>query len=453
MEKDIEINLLSEKELLFKGEGGTSEIQFEVNDSWTAEVLFGDQWCHIDTLFGEAGQNKISLKMDKNPDAARDASVRITSGYKYSTIIISQEEGAEISMIENIPGSVKAAGETKKVKFTSNKNWRAEQSSEDSWVELSQSEGVASEEITLDVVVAPNTGNSRSARIKLIAEDEEITLVVTQTEGGQINFISNQNDAINYIGGKIEIVFKINKGWTAHVSEGSAWSYISPTSGMAGESLRIIATFEPNTKTQERKTKITIACDGAEEIVEIVQSAMPSENAYFIGDLYPNAEAPIGVVFYIDPKGDGGKIVSFEQFDEFWGPEGVLTGANSLDDGLYNMSKIFEIENYQEDYAGFHKVHQMNVNAGIDVNNYKSGQKNVWYFAAQNELLELLKVKDKVNSTLTQQGKDFLSGSVYMSSTEADADNMYYVSFWDGSNGGDHEKELFTRLIRAVYEF
>lgn len=111
---------------------------------------------------------------------------------------------------------------------------------------------------------------------------------------------------------------------------------------------------------------------------------------YTVGDYYPDAANPIGVVFEISNRGSNGKIVSLTQeFQQRWGgiqneSENGLPSIANPDNGdvatrdLINGRKSWG--NFESDYVIFHWVHN-------EVNNKDINGK--WYIPSKNELKSL----------------------------------------------------------------
>ena len=162
---------------------------------------------------------------------------------------------------------------------------------------------------------------------------------------------------------------------------------------------------------------------------------------YAIGDPYPDATNPIGVVFWLDEndptydpatqKGSKGKIVSLDEpvanwnggTNEAgklqWSTENVTTRATSTSDGAANTLKITQTANYSPTvYPAVAWCVAKN-----------TGEVTGWYLPAQNELQTLYDAKTNVNSTLRTVGATELSLSYYWSGTEDSSTNSWLVHF------------------------
>ena len=125
-----------------------------------------------------------------------------------------------------------------------------------------------------------------------------------------------------------------------------------------------------------------------------------AQTTYQVGDLYPDAAAPEGVVFDVESGGRHGKIVSLDcAYNLAWDPDATLftpsaSCSNTTDGSQNNMP-------------------QKDSSAG----QWYAEKGEGWYCPARGELLTLNRVIDKVNATLTSIGCDRQEG-MYWSSTE-----------------------------------
>ncbi len=123
-------------------------------------------------------------------------------------------------------------------------------------------------------------------------------------------------------------------------------------------------------------------------------------NTYEVGDLWPDAAAPEGVVFEVSTGGRHGKIVSLDcAYNLAWDPDATLftpsAGCSNATDGSQN------------------DMPQKNSSVG----QWYAEKGEGWYCPARGELLTLNSVIDQVNATLTNIGRDRQEG-MYWSSTE-----------------------------------
>lgn len=146
-----------------------------------------------------------------------------------------------------------------------------------------------------------------------------------------------------------------------------------------------------------------------------------------VGDYY-NVNGVEGVVFWTDPTGTHGKIVSLKQaYQMNWSPmvfvmqnKNSITGATDENDGYLNQKAIMKLDNWEELYPAFY---------------WCSCLGEGWYLPAKRELQELLQGSacELVNKTLTAFNAPLsianeYSFSMYWSSTEVDRERAYVVS-------------------------
>ncbi len=181
---------------------------------------------------------------------------------------------------------------------------------------------------------------------------------------------------------------------------------------------------------------------------------------YAVGDAYPDATSPIGVVFYIENDGKNGKIVSLDEgTDKLWSKNLGSTGARNSTDGLDNMRIIKELSNNFDGYPVSEWVDKLN-NGGSSAT-YAIGAKNVWYLPAYEELKQLYaawngdatttantSARAAFNSKLTNE----ISPNFYWSSTDISDISAWYVSFNNG-NTGFSTKSAGSYRVRAVFAF
>ena len=201
----------------------------------------------------------------------------------------------------------------------------------------------------------------------------------------------------------------------------------------------------------------------------ITVQGKPTVPLYAIGDPYPDATNPIGVVFWLDTtdpnynpatlKGSKGKIVSLDEMKGTWGcysynnntsPE----GASDPDYGAQNTKKVIDNMltpgNLPDDgsiniYVSFNWIYNTKNNKDIN---------GRWYLPARNELLlQLYPNKSVVEATLIKiAGAITLSEKAYWSSTESSSDPEAFAMYLDENgtiqnNDKQGETAIFGRAI------
>lgn len=213
-----------------------------------------------------------------------------------------------------------------------------------------------------------------------------------------------------------------------------------------------------------------------------------SGTSYAVGDYWPNATAPEGIVFWVKPGrfGTQGKVVGLkETYVSKWGPDkdeaaAGVTGILSLTDGATaTRSMIAEyksIETFAADYPAFYHIYNT-VNGG--------NENGVWYLPAGDELKMLFagysgKVYENItdwtannmpgynsadciaartafNTSLTAKGEMAINGSGnevsqwYLSSSEISEDQFYSFNLEEGKYSGDSKS--VDGNIRWIREF
>ena len=158
---------------------------------------------------------------------------------------------------------------------------------------------------------------------------------------------------------------------------------------------------------------------------------------YQVGDPYPDAENPIGIVFETSNGGRDGKIVSLDETQLKWSEKLIVTGATDPLNGRKNMNTIATyIASNSETwsvYPAFAWVHGKN-DATTDYSDPDA--KGVWYLPAIDELDVLFLVYNKdresFNGSLTTAGGVLLSNPRYWSSSEATSGGAWFVPFGSG---------------------
>lgn len=108
---------------------------------------------------------------------------------------------------------------------------------------------------------------------------------------------------------------------------------------------------------------------------------------YSIGDLYPNDEEPIGIVFYTAEGGLSGKIMSLTgKSNVMWCEDEEFTYSNSTTDGLANMVTITSVAGWVDIYPAHVWVYDLNNDINLE---YAVGSKNVWYMPSSLELHQI----------------------------------------------------------------
>lgn len=196
---------------------------------------------------------------------------------------------------------------------------------------------------------------------------------------------------------------------------------------------------------------------------------------YKVGDIYPDATAPTGVVFWIDETDASynstdktsakGKIVSLNEGEGRWGASSKdesidVTGIRSADDGATATKNLITARlsssSFATDYYAFNWIYATKNGNKVD---------GGWYMPAKNELLALYAAwngsssttadntaRDTFNAKLTAaSGEEISSTNYYWSSTEGNSNTAWYVYFDDGGTGNSGKNG--NGRVRAVLAF
>ena len=166
---------------------------------------------------------------------------------------------------------------------------------------------------------------------------------------------------------------------------------------------------------------------------------------YKVGDYY-NDGTNEGVVFAVSKDGSRGKILSIGQHVNKWSLNKSATGAVSKKNGMFNMSKITSLPNWQREFPVFA---------------WCASQGEGWYLPAIDEVKLMAARRAAIDETLKKLKATTLeAGFNYSSSTEfsdalgkakCESATGLYVKSYNETYGrakvvGDHK-------VRAVYAF
>ncbi len=218
-------------------------------------------------------------------------------------------------------------------------------------------------------------------------------------------------------------------------------------------------------------------------------------DGYALGDPYPNATAPIGVVFWLDNPVEGrslhGKIVSLKEenmdrgngeYGVIWGPD-IQVGASSESDGKANTSAVSTyISSHAESWSDFPCFYWV-----INMMNGKTSDYNpeqdLWYLPSITEMkvlfagfsgknykdeywihpdaamtdynsAEVQNAQAKFNQQLTSAGGTAIDTKKfpwYMSSTEISKSGMFDLNISNGQR--DYGTKILIGRVRAIRTF
>lgn len=253
---------------------------------------------------------------------------------------------------ELIGNSAKVQAKSSKVKFIGDKPAKSGPTAQsDQWTEYSLNvsidENLSSTQRTTTITVKSKDGKA-STTLNVMQEGCKLTCNDTQ-----IGFDKNA-------GYHTTTINTTAVNWEAESS--ADWCTFSKN----GNQLTIRVT-----KATEDRTA-TISFKGFDTKITVHQSK------YAVGDNY-NENSIEGIVGYI---GDNARYIYKNLGTAAWSTEKVETGANSKDDGEYNMNVIKKIPHWEDFYPVFQLCNQLNTNGVTG-----------WYLPAIDELM-LLDIKD-----------------------------------------------------------
>ena len=223
---------------------------------------------------------------------------------------------------------------------------------------------------------------------------------------------------------------------------------------------QIILNQQKITKLEREKLEIEQQVSQLEET--IIKPIIPQQvlddrevitpvTTYKVGDYY-NENGLEGVVFEVWDGGRHGKIVSLDETQAAWDSRvewdydkgefvegtGTRTYADSESDGKANTDKIMARSDSQY----------------FDAFEWCRAKGSSWYLPARDELKQIYKNKDKLNSTLSQYGTAITHW--HWTSTEY-VDNKpefcaWYVNMYDGYTYDDDKSNVYLS-VRAVSAF
>ncbi len=173
-----------------------------------------------------------------------------------------------------------------------------------------------------------------------------------------------------------------------------------------------------------------------------------AQRVYNVGDYY-NEDGKEGVVFEVWDGGRHGKIVSLDETRAVWDSRvkwdsangwsgGTRTYADSESDGKANTDKIMARSDSQY----------------FDAFKWCRAKGSSWYLPARDELKQIYKNKDKLNSTLSQYGTAIVN-NYYWSSTECVEDKPEFCAWYVLISNGYtyYDLKYYNYYVRAVSTF
>jgi len=157
-------------------------------------------------------------------------------------------------------------------------------------------------------------------------------------------------------------------------------------------------------------------------------NSTPSGFTHYLGEAYLG-----GIIYYLYKGSDGlehGLIVALTESTAQWQTTATLVNANRSWDGTYNTTLI----------------------TGSPAKTYITGLGAGWYLPSIDELGKLYYNRFETNKALFTGGNTLLSNTAYYwSSTEYNAPNAYFFTFFIGSANYNFKADTFT--VRGVRAF
>lgn len=362
-------------------------------------------------------------------------------------------------------------GEYSVISVDANQEWDYVLIPANGWLQASR----AGNRITL--TAEPNTSVTAPTPVTILftpAETSPVLVTVKQSAAASILSINPSVDELFF---NADGTSDQATTFTVSTNE-SSWSVtLSPSGGWlsvnkSGNAFTLTAV--PNTLPDAPDpVTVTVSAGGAAPVVfTALQAGATSADKYAVGDLWPGADAPEGVVFWLDTthgeydpvmkKGTKGKIMSLDEAGLTWGPQSS-TGATDMNDGVANMTLVKGL--------GI---------AGYPAFKWCADKGDKWYLPALNELEFILcafngkpavtwdintdgmpswspdiTAQNAFNATLTGAGGDAVNkNNYYWTSTENVVNTNFaiYIEFADGwTTVSQKTDDMYVRAV-AVFE-
>ena len=336
------------------------------NASWTATS--DRDWCTVNT-----NGNTVTVSVTENLTGVnRNATVTVAISEELKTTVSITQAKATLSTSKtNISLAGIQSGDTFTV--TSNiSTWAV--NSNQTWCTATRNNNTVSISVTENL-----SGAARTASVKVaLSEQHFIDVTVTQA----MPTLSVSVTELNFP------KTPTNQGTITVTSNVSSWNVVSNQSwctvSKSGNVVTVLAT--PNSTGVVREAYITISLPNNTKIITIRQGA------FEVGDYY-NVGGVRGVVYRMDANYVNGMIISLDETQTTWGVTDLTTSATSSTDGLFNMTRIKLINNWDALYPAF---------AWCDAKN--TGAITGWYLPAIKELSEIYTVSGLIDVTLYNNG-------------------------------------------------
>lgn len=208
------------------------------------------------------------------------------------------------------------------------------------------------------------------------------------------------------------------------------------------------------TYTKTRNTSVTV---GAGNITSVGANFSLQTKTYAVGDLYPNATEPEGVVYAVSDGGTSGYVVSLydctvggeeyasgllRSFYKYnWGPTTIssIVGGLGNADGQLNQNAVVNA-GVIADYPAF----QACVNLG-----------NGWYLPSSTEMSALMDAYSNIESVFTTNGEAMTADAYWCSNVTSPLKSIYYYSLENGAivTVSPTKQSTVNNAVRAILQF
>ena len=257
-------------------------------------------------------------------------------------------------------------------------------------------------------------------------DDDRISIDITSKE-------------VSGYGDTVVVNVQANVLW--YVISDKTWATPTLTSSSGNETVSI--GIAPNSTGKQDQAVLTFKAGKAFATLTIYRNIIMGV-VYNIGDLYPDSENPMGMVYEITDWGLHGKIISLDEAQSsIWGRISPSYATN-MDDGTINWQTIIAANPTLNKVPAFAWCSRYGANWTWQL----------WYLPAYNELLAISKNARNISSYLQNiSGAVPLKDNIYWSSTESasDSNRAYAISIFSSSTYERDKDSLCS--VRAISTF
>ena len=191
------------------------------------------------------------------------------------------------------------------------------------------------------------------------------------------------------------------------------------------------------TYTKTRNTSVTV---GAGNITSVGANFSLQTKTYAVGDLYPNATEPEGVVYAVSDGGTSGYVVDLQDASAgtTWGPtnsDNIIAGLGNAD-GSLNMSAVLASGQIAS-YPAFNVCNALG---------------DEWYLPSSTEMNTLVNAYSNIKNALTINGV-CMSGTYWCSNVVGVDNYIYSCNVSMGSMTAIDPASQGSYKVRAIMQF